>query len=188
MKTDDLENFIRNNRAQFDELEPDPALWAMIADERPVRQKVLWRTFLMRVAAVMVIFVSGYYFHRWIAPDQALTAEIKLQGEADGLAREYQVFLEAKGYYTSVISQKESEVFQLVGNNTRMKQDLENDLSALDKSYASLERDLGDRVASQEVIEAMIQHYRIRLEILEDMLIQLKSTAPAEEVEVHHVL
>jgi hypothetical protein len=38
------------------------------------------------------------------------------------------------------------------------------------------------------VIEAMIQHYRIKLELLEDILHQLKTSAPAEEKEVNYVL
>ena len=39
-----------------------------------------------------------------------------------------------------------------------------------------LKDDLNDNADNDEVIQAMIQNYRIKLEILEEMLNQIKST------------
>jgi len=44
----------------------------------------------------------------------------------------------------------------------------------LDSVYADLRRDLKDNAANEEVIEAMIQNYRLKLEILEDVLSQMR--------------
>ena len=47
------------------------------------------------------------------------------------------------------------------------------DLTELDSIYSSLREDLKDDVANEEVIEAMVQNYRLRVEILEEMLLFL---------------
>ena len=56
-----------------------------------------------------------------------------------------------------------------------LEDELETDLSELDSIYISLKSDLNDNVANHEVIEAMIENYRLRISILEDMLGFLKS-------------
>ena len=51
-----------------------------------------------------------------------------------------------------------------------IKAELDSDLFELDSVYKSLRKDLNDNVANQEVIEAMIENYRIRIDILEEMM------------------
>jgi len=47
-------------------------------------------------------------------------------------------------------------------------------MSHLDSLCTEIKKDLKDNVANQEVIEALIQNYRIRIRLLEDMLTILK--------------
>ena len=54
--------------------------------------------------------------------------------------------------------------------------DIKRDLSELDAIFLELKKDLNDNANNQEVIEAMIQNYMMKLEILEDMLEQIKPT------------
>jgi hypothetical protein len=44
----------------------------------------------------------------------------------------------------------------------------------LDSIFSNIKKDLKDNVATQEVVEALIQNYRIKIRILEDMPILLK--------------
>jgi hypothetical protein len=46
----------------------------------------------------------------------------------------------------------------------------------LDKVFEELKRDLKDNSDNEEVIEAMIQNYRIKLEVLDEILTQLKKS------------
>ncbi len=48
------------------------------------------------------------------------------------------------------------------------------EFSDLDVLFKELKEDLNDNADNHEVIEAMIQNYSIKLEILEDMLNQIK--------------
>ena len=55
------------------------------------------------------------------------------------------------------------------------------DLVELEGVFEDLKKDLKDDSDNQEVIEAMIQNYRIKLEILEEMLLQLNKTTNPDE-------
>jgi len=51
----------------------------------------------------------------------------------------------------------------------------------MDSIYSSLRKDLKDNINNKEVVEAMIQNYRIRLDILENMLQQIKGNESTEK-------
>jgi hypothetical protein len=51
--------------------------------------------------------------------------------------------------------------------------DIENDLNELDTMYRELEKDLDDNLYNREVIEAMIQNNRFRLEMVDRVLNQI---------------
>jgi len=64
MKTDKLERFIIENREAFDDIQPKADLFRKI--ETGKKRKTIhlnWKTIAMRAAAVVVIFISSYYFH-----------------------------------------------------------------------------------------------------------------------------
>lgn len=185
MKTDHLENFIIENKADFDTLEPSEKLWDRIESEQKNRKKFKIRPLLYKITAAAAIFVAGYFMSNLIHY-RTEPATDKLTEST--VSPEIQAFLEARAYYTSLISQKESQVFQLAGDNLQIKNDISDEFQNLDKIYKELEDDLSDQVANEEVIEAMIQHYRIKLDILEDMLQQLKPDEKTEESEVQYVI
>ena len=48
------------------------------------------------------------------------------------------------------------------------------DMELLDNAYSELKSDLADGVDNEEVINAMISNYQIKLDILERILIEIK--------------
>ncbi|MCP4460053.1 MAG: hypothetical protein GY816_18820 [Cytophagales bacterium] len=48
------------------------------------------------------------------------------------------------------------------------------DLDEMDRAFAEVKQDLKDDAASEEVIEAMMNHYRLKMEILQKMLDEIK--------------
>jgi 3-hydroxyacyl-CoA dehydrogenase len=46
-------------------------------------------------------------------------------------------------------------------------------MSELDSMYYDLKSDLKDNMANQEVIEAIIENYRLKITILEDILTEI---------------
>ena len=52
--------------------------------------------------------------------------------------------------------------------------ELLNDLEMMDQAFAELKADLKDDVHNEEVVEAMMNHYRLKVRILEKMLEEMK--------------
>ena len=178
MKTDKLEKFIIDNRNEFDDLEPNPAIWDKIQKKEPKTIELNWTKILVRVAAVVVIFVSSYIFFDYTGKqnnDQKL-AETGIEN-IEG-ASLYEDLMEAEFYYSSQIEQRKEEFYHLARNNSPLRNDINIELADLDNIFRELKEDLNDNADNEEVVVAMIQNYRLKLEILEEILMQLE---PAKE-------
>jgi hypothetical protein len=82
---------------------------------------------------------------------------------------------EAEAYYTSLINQKMDELKPVIDNCPSLQEELNYDMTELDSVYTDLKKDLKDNMANQEVVEAIIENYRLKISILEDLL---KEMAP----------
>ncbi|MEE4259704.1 MAG: hypothetical protein V2I62_08095 [Bacteroidales bacterium] len=178
MKTDKLEKFVIENRDQFDTMEPNPALWQKIEASQTKKIDINWTRILVRAAAVVVIFVSSYIFfdHMVNKNQEPVIAEVEANDPED--IRTYQELMEAEYYYTSMIENRTEEFIRLTGNNSPLRKEITIELKELDKVYRELKEDLKDNADNEEVVVAMIQNYRLKLEILEEILLQLQ---PANE-------
>ncbi|NTW31250.1 MAG: hypothetical protein HGB12_01220 [Bacteroidetes bacterium] len=81
---------------------------------------------------------------------------------------------EVRAYYTKQINEKENEIYKYAAFDPNIKTRIKIEFNQLDSIYSSLRRDLKDNIDNKEVVEAMIQNYRIRMEILENILQQLQ--------------
>ena len=57
------------------------------------------------------------------------------------------------------------------------------ELAALDNIYMELEIDIKDNIDSEEVVSAMIENYRLKLELLESILNQIRKQGIEEDDE-----
>lgn len=177
MKTDKLEKFVIDNRDEFDDLEPNPAIWDKIQKKQPKKIELNWTKVLVRVAAVVVIFVSSYIFFDYTNNNNLMVAETE-SAEDEGM---YQELMEAEFYYNSQIEQRKEEFYHLAGNNSSLRDEINIELSELDNIFRELKEDLNDNADNEEVVVAMIQNYRLKLEILEEILQQLDSAKDKEK-------
>ncbi len=173
MKTDKLEKFILENRESFDTQVPSQDVWEKI--KKPERKSISlnWKTIAFRAAAVVVIFVSSYYFHDFM---NNKTTSVVAESNSFMIEENplYKNLIEAELYYSAEINYKKQEFFRLTNNSPALQKAISMELSDLDVLFKELKEDLNDNADNHEVIEAMIQNYRIKLEILEDMLNQIK--------------
>jgi predicted CopG family antitoxin len=165
--SDRLEDFVKQHREQFDLHEPDPSIWLKInpANAPVVRERKPMR-WLRVAAAVAMIFAgstAGIYF---------LTGN---QSETDLYSSElFREIQETEDYYGHMVSQRYDELRPYLVSDPAAKEMLTADMEELDEVYNELKEDLKDNASNPEVIEAMILNYRVKLEILEDLLNQLK--------------
>jgi hypothetical protein len=166
---DSFEKFIRSNQDKFDFREPDPGLWNKIAaDIRPVR-KIRWRLVLSRAAMVAVIFAASYGINEFV--HQVRDGKSGTLGtQPAGNGSHIPGLQEAEAYYTGLVNEKMDELKPIIANCPSLEEELNIDLSELDKVYIELKEDLQDNMANQEVIEAIVENYRMKISILEHLL------------------
>jgi hypothetical protein len=160
-----LENFVRENRTEFDTAEPNELLWDKI--EQTLPHKKLKPVIFIKYAAAIAIFMAGIYSGVFLNNKGLIAMNEKVTPEQEEL-------IESEYYYTSEINERLSELKPYFAKDPQLEYDLEADLNELDEYYKSLKTDLKDNVNNEEVVEAMIHSYRMKLDILESLLQQLK--------------
>jgi len=172
-KKDKLEKFVTDNRDRFDVHEPSPEVWDKVVkrgEEKPKSRKITLRTVLWRAAAVVVIFIASYFVHDIINRQPSeMIAEDEYQDQEILIPE----VIEAEAYYSGLINEKLDEVRKFADIYPDLEDEVKYDLSVLDSIYFDLKKDLRDNIANEEIVEAMIQNYRMKLEILEELLDEL---------------
>ena len=95
---------------------------------------------------------------------------------------------ETEIYYNQLVSTLYNEAAPHLKENPEMREELNNDLSQLDSICIDLKKDLKDNISNQDVVEALIRNYRIKIDILEDMLAVLKEADNNPEKKKSHEL
>jgi hypothetical protein len=162
-----LEDFIHEHRDEFDAQLPSLDMWDKIEgqlEKKRGRTINLWKV-SVAVAAVLVIAFIGTFL---------------LRDQQDGINRfanvsdpQMKELLETEAYYASQVSSKMNEINNCYKIFPELKGDIETDLNELDTMYKELEKDLKDNFYNREVIEAMIQNNRLKLEMVDRVLNQI---------------
>lgn len=185
MMKDRLEQFISDHRDQFDLYEPDEKLWAGIESGIHGRRifRIGWKGVVWRAAAVILIFGASFMVQEYLHQRKAILAS----RDGKGIIQNIPELEEAEIYYTGLLNEKISQVKPLLEQYPELGTSLDRDLSELDSIYDELQKDLRDNIANDEVVEAMIQNYRLKIQILEDLLDYMDESSKNNEDETSAV-
>ena len=181
MKQDKLENFIQENREAFDVFEPSDSLWDQIEKPKTKVLKLNWKTIAIRIVAVVIIFIGSYFVHDWMQEKKPNSIVVVQEPDRMEGMENVTVLMEAEVFYASQINSAKDEIVRLSGDDSELMKYIDYDLVELDEVFKELKNDLKDGSDNEEVIEAMIQNYRIKLDILEETLRQLRKTQKVEK-------
>lgn len=178
---DRLEQFISDNRDQFDLFEPDEKLWQRIDTGVSPKKtfRIGWKGMLWRAAAVLIIFGASFVLQEFLHQRRGVISE----REESKIIREIPELQEAEIYYTNLLDEKIRLIEPLISEHPELGETLQQDLSELDSIYNELQKDLRDNIANDEVVEAMIQNYILKIQILEDLLEYMNETSKLHEDE-----
>jgi len=95
---------------------------------------------------------------------------------------------ETEAYYNNLVNSLYSEATPFLTNNPEIKKELNTDLAHLDSICIDIKKDLKDNISNQDVIEALVQNYRIKIRILEDMLNVLRENELNQVKKQNHEL
>ncbi len=209
MKVDKFDDFIKNHRQIFDEIEPAPPAFKFEKKLVPASKvRVLYTLWAASVAVIFVlsfllmnkpkfeIKYAAYSINKNIVnigtinnlkvvdntnkskansniqKTTLINKTIKEETEENIV---YEELFEADVFYTQEIKVKQNELLLLTSSTPQIYNAVYADISELEKIYFELSKDLKDNIDNQQVIEAMIQNYRLRLAILEGVVEQIKN-------------
>jgi hypothetical protein len=162
-----LEDYIKENRAEFDQLEPSPKVWENISKGSKKQKIRRINTILLRVAAVFIFVVIASAL---LVKTNILIPERSAQNISDPELHE---LMEAESYYAHQVNGKLKEIQKCYNTNPELKSEIETDLNELQEMYNTLRLDLKENISQKIVIEAMIENNRIRLKLVDDVLEQI---------------
>ena len=165
MSKDRFEQFVRKNRAAFDDQEPREKVWQGVMSDLdadlPVRRlkRQLW---YWKAAVLFLLAISGFLL--WGLMVQPVSQQSRL-------AQATKDFIEIEAFYFKQISEKK----ELLYHHEDMLGDVafELDLQKLDAMYQVLKTDLNQR-PSKEVVDALILNLLVRVDILNKELEKLE--------------
>jgi hypothetical protein len=173
-----LEDFINENREQFDSEEPSPQIWkniekGFIPNQKKTPAKKIQFQRWVAAAAVIAAVLAGSYaiFLAQPAKDFAGQTNPSFNHILDEINPTY-----AKEVYhfTQLIELKQDELRQIGKDQPALYRQFMSDITLLDSSYNSLKKELPANPNREQLLEAMIQNLQLQTELLNQQLRVIK--------------
>lgn len=189
--SDKLKKYVTQNRKDFDDEMPSAAVWEAISNELPqaktkrnniikLNKRFLWMAAAVFIGAVVTIGYQGATIKHLkndpIAVNETIenSEEWQMPADLQDLDRMY--------------VQQVSNTMSLLENYPDESQELRDELLDLDSEFDALKQELGHEYSSEEVLQAMIENYRFKLELLESTLEHFKRTDQIIEEDENEML
>jgi hypothetical protein len=171
MKT--IEEIIGTNKDFFEDAEPSNGHFERFNRKLEIRfQKYAPKRsivpYLLRAAVVtlLVTLSSLYTWDHFIRPGSSRMT----------LGQVSPQYKEVENYYIHQVNLMEGEIVNIdLTNNLKQKTLLLNEMKSMDSVYVSLQKELKANPNDERIINAMIEHYQTKLEVMTFIVDQLKT-------------
>ncbi|MEO8887159.1 MAG: hypothetical protein ABI367_13930 [Mucilaginibacter sp.] len=163
-----LEEFVKANREEFNDIEPSADLWSRIEKELPVQLvqqkkneiKTFSLGFVLRIAA-SVIIVMAISFVLYLHNENA---------NKINYASINPVYAQQRVQYTKLIATKRTELQSLAQADPELYKEFSAETTKMDSIYRKLNSDLATSPNPELVLRAMIKNLEIQTEVLNQQL------------------
>lgn len=169
----DIDKIIRNNIENFNKAEPDKGHFERFAAKLKMQKKkkrpFTSFTFMLKAASIAILVALSFLwtYDNLIKPTPEKTG-ISLSEISD----EYR---EVEFYYTQQVNMKYGQIRNMdVFADSTQKSRLLKELSDMDSIYANLQKELKTSPKDKRIINAMIEHYQLKVDVLNQILHQLE--------------
>lgn len=171
MKT--IEDIIRNNRDFFEDGEPSEGHFVRFNRKLELRfgKATVKRSivpYLLKAAVVTIIISlsSIWTWEHFLRPGRGRMTLSEVSPQ----------YKEVENYYIHQVNVVESEInSDPVIKNSVQKEMLDKEMKSMDSVYVQLQKDLNANPDDDRIINAMIEHYQTKLEIMSFIVNQLKA-------------
>jgi len=183
-----LEDFIKANREEFDDLHPQTDLWKRIEEQLPVEfelkkteKKTFSLGFVMRVAATVIVIMSISF---------VLYLRNEKSHNGVNLTTINPEYAKEEVHYTALISTKLIELKKISKSDPQLYKQFTVEIAKMDSTYKKLSSDLPTSPNQDLVLRAMIKNLQIQTEALNQQLMiieqfnQMKKEQPNEAKDI----
>ena len=164
-----LEDFIRNNKKEFDDLEPRAGLWDRIEQQLPAEEpeapkkreaKTFSLGFVLRVAALVVIFMGlGFVLFLKSAEHRPVN-----------LAAINPEYAKQQVQYASLVESKRIELKKVAETDPALYKEFSDEITKMDSTYKKLNAELANSPNQELVLQEMIRALQAQLDVLNRQL------------------
>jgi transposase-like protein len=171
MKT--IEEIIRSNKGYFEDGEPSEGHFerfemklALRFGTATVKRSIVPYLLKAAVVTLLVTLSSLWTWDHFIRPDRNRMA-------LGDVSPEYK---EVENYYIHQVSMMEDQIYsvEFVTDKEHMEM-LTGEIKSMDSVYVQLQKDLKANPDDERIINAMIEHYQTKLEVMTFIVKQLKT-------------
>jgi len=168
-----IDEIIRNNKDFFEDAEPSNGHFERFNRKLEMRfqAKVVKRSigpYLLRAAVVtlLVTLSSLWTWDHFIRPGSSRMT-------LGDVSPQYK---EVENYYIHQVNMMESEIGTVeITNSPEQKEMLMKEMKTMDSTYVSLQKELKANPNDERIINAMIEHYQTKVEVMSYIVNQLKA-------------
>ena len=167
-----IEEIIRSNRDFFGEEEPSKGhverferkLELRFHARGAVKRSIVPYLLKAAVVTLLVTLSSLWTWDHFIRPDRnrMTLGDVSPQ------------YKEVENYYLHQVNLMESEIKTIDLNNPVQKKMLDKEMKSMDSVYVQLQKDLKANPDDERIINAMIEHYQTKVEVMNYIINQLK--------------
>jgi hypothetical protein len=174
-----LEEIIKKGRGEFDDREPSDGhlerfSFKLATRLHTIKAKRSILPYLLKAAVVtlLVTLSSLWSFDHFIKPNLKKTMTLS------EVSPEYR---EVENYYVSQVKFMQNEFTSLDLTNPEHKEIMMQELASMDSAYVDLQKELRANPNDQRIVDAMINHYQQKIEVMSYILDQLKQVKTETE-------
>jgi hypothetical protein len=168
-----IEDIIRNSLDTFIEEEPSVGHFErfnrkleIICQANAPKRSIVPYLLKAAVVTLLVTLSSLWTWDHFIRPGSSRTTLSQVSPE----------YKEVESYYVHQVNLAEDEIVNVdLTNSPEQKEVLLNEMNNMDSVYVSLQKELKANPGDERIINAMIEHYQTKLEVMTYIVSQLKT-------------
>jgi hypothetical protein len=169
-----IEDVIRNNKGFFEDAEPSEGhferfnrkLENRFQVRHTVKRSIVPYLLKAAVVTLLITLSSLWTWDHFIRPGSKRMT----------LGQVSPQYKEVENYYVHQVNLMEGEILNVnMNNNPKQKTMLLKELKSMDSTYVSLQKELKANPNDERIINAMIEHYQTKLEVMTYIVTQLKT-------------
>ncbi|MFO8234038.1 MAG: hypothetical protein R6U04_01350 [Bacteroidales bacterium] len=176
-----LKDIINRNREDFDNLEPGEGHFERfqqkLKEHQKKSKKFNWTVLLKAASIAILVFLSSLwvYDNVYKTPQKESFAEQNISPEIK----------ETQLYYSTLVNHKYEQIKSFDFEDKKQKKMLLRELREMNETYENIQEDLQSNPNDPRVLNALIRHYQRKLEVMNQILNQLKNINQNTEESKH---